>query len=47
MHYGTFPMFTGTVEELENETRDIRGLTIHALRPGETLDTSTLKFPDA
>jgi len=37
IHYGTFPFLTGTVEELSNETRDIAGLRIHALKPGESL----------
>ena len=37
MHYATFPMLTGTVEEFRQETRDIAGLQIHALKPGESL----------
>ncbi len=37
MHYATFPFLTGTVEDLRNETRDIAGLRIHALKPGEHL----------
>lgn len=37
MHYATFPMLTGTPEKLREETRDIAGLTIHALKPGEHL----------
>ena len=37
MHFGTFPVLTGTPELLREETRDIPGLTIHALTPGETL----------
>src|SRR5712692_4656489 len=37
MHYGTFPPLTGTPEALRNLTRDIAGLEIHALKPGETL----------
>jgi L-ascorbate metabolism protein UlaG (beta-lactamase superfamily) len=37
MHYATFPMLTGTVEGLRHETREIPGLTIHALKPGEHL----------
>jgi L-ascorbate metabolism protein UlaG (beta-lactamase superfamily) len=37
MHYATFPMLTGTVEGLRQETREIAGLTIHALKPGESL----------
>jgi len=46
MHYGLSPMFTGTPEALKEETRDIEGLSIHALKPGETLDVSTLTFGD-
>jgi len=37
MHYGTFPVLTGTPEELRKEAKDIAGLTIHALKPGEHL----------
>ena len=37
MHYATFPVLTGTVEGLRQETRDIAGLEIHALKPGESL----------
>jgi L-ascorbate metabolism protein UlaG (beta-lactamase superfamily) len=37
MHYATFPALTGTPEKLREETRDIAGLTIHALRPGDPL----------
>jgi len=37
MHYATFPMLTGTPEALRAETKNIRGLKIHALKPGETL----------
>jgi len=37
MHYGTFPMLTGTPELLRAECKDIAGLEIHALKPGESL----------
>jgi hypothetical protein len=37
MHYATFPVLTGTPEKLREEIRDIAGLTIHALQPGEVL----------
>ena len=37
MHYATFPVLTGTPEELREETGNIAGLTIHALKPGESL----------
>jgi L-ascorbate metabolism protein UlaG (beta-lactamase superfamily) len=37
MHYGTFPALTGTPAALRELTRDIAGLEIHALRPGETV----------
>lgn len=37
IHYATFPMLTGTPEELRGEARDIKGLEIHALQPGESL----------
>lgn len=38
MHYGTFPVLTGTPEELKKRTQDIPGLEIHALNPGESLE---------
>lgn len=37
MHYATFPALTGTPEKLREQTSDIAGLTIHALKPGEAL----------
>jgi L-ascorbate metabolism protein UlaG (beta-lactamase superfamily) len=37
MHYGTFPVLTGTPEKLRTLTRDVAGLQIIDLRPGETL----------
>jgi L-ascorbate metabolism protein UlaG (beta-lactamase superfamily) len=37
MHYATFPVLTGTPEKFQEEARDIPGLTIHALKPGESL----------
>lgn len=37
MHYGTFPMLTGTPEALRAATRDIPDLEIHALKPGESI----------
>lgn len=38
MHYGTFPVLTGTPEELKKLTRDIPELEIHALKPGESIE---------
>jgi L-ascorbate metabolism protein UlaG (beta-lactamase superfamily) len=40
MHYATFPMLTGTPKELREQTKDIPGLQIHALKPGESLGQS-------
>jgi L-ascorbate metabolism protein UlaG (beta-lactamase superfamily) len=37
MHYATFPALTGTPDALQKETKDIPGLTILALKPGESL----------
>ncbi|HKW56996.1 MAG TPA: metal-dependent hydrolase [Candidatus Acidoferrum sp.] len=37
MHYATFPFLTGTVDAFRQEARDIAGLEIHALKPGEGL----------
>lgn len=37
MHYATFPLLTGTPEDLQTETKHIVGLEIHVMKPGETL----------
>jgi L-ascorbate metabolism protein UlaG (beta-lactamase superfamily) len=37
IHYGTFPMLTGTPAALREITQDIAGLEIHALKPGESI----------
>ncbi|MCS7300133.1 MAG: metal-dependent hydrolase [Fimbriimonadales bacterium] len=37
MHWGTFPLLTGTPDALREATRDIDGLEIIALQPGETI----------
>jgi len=37
MHYGTFPLLTGTPADLKHLTQDLKGLEIIALKPGETL----------
>ncbi len=37
MHYGTFPLLSGTPEELIKLTEDISGLEILPLKPGECL----------
>ncbi len=37
MHFGTFPVLTGNTEALNELTADVEGLTIHSMRPGETL----------
>ena len=37
MHYATFPILTGSPDELKDLTRDIEGLEILALKPGDTL----------
>ena len=37
MHYGTFPALTGRPEALRELTKDIGGLEIYALKPGESL----------
>jgi L-ascorbate metabolism protein UlaG (beta-lactamase superfamily) len=37
IHYATFPLLTGTPEQLREMTTEISPLTIHELRPGETL----------
>ena len=37
MHYGTFPVLTGTPERLKELTRDLPDLEIIVLRPGQSL----------
>ena len=37
MHYATSPFLTGTEVELRKETKKIKGLKIHALKPREKL----------
>ncbi|MGH2449552.1 MAG: metal-dependent hydrolase [Chloroflexota bacterium] len=37
IHYGTFPVLTGTVDELRRHASDIQGLNIQELKPGESL----------
>ena len=37
MHFGTFPALVGTPDELKQLTKDISGLEIHEMKPGETL----------
>ena len=37
MHYGTFPVLTGTPAALRDLTQDISGLEIHVLRPGDSM----------
>ncbi len=36
MHYATFPLLTGTPEALKEATRDIEGLEIVVMEPGQT-----------
>lgn len=38
MHYGTFPVLTGTPEALRRFATDMPDLEIHALKPGEALE---------
>ncbi len=37
MHYKTFPQLTGTPEELRKEAKDIAGLEVLAMQPGEII----------
>jgi L-ascorbate metabolism protein UlaG (beta-lactamase superfamily) len=37
MHYATFPVLVGRPEQLKQESKEIAGLEIHALKPGESL----------
>jgi L-ascorbate metabolism protein UlaG (beta-lactamase superfamily) len=38
IHYGTFPVLTGTPEELARLTAHLDGVVVHALRPGDIMD---------
>ena len=38
MHYGTFPVLTGTPAELKDLLKDEPGIQVIALKPGETVD---------
>jgi len=42
IHYGTFPVLTGTPQELELAAGDISGLKVVALKPGESVSQSDL-----
>lgn len=37
MHFGTFPLLTGTPEQLRQEAKDVDGLEVVDLEPGQTL----------
>jgi hypothetical protein len=37
MHFGTFPILTGTPDKLRQATAGLAGLEIIDMRPGETL----------
>lgn len=37
VHYGTFPVLTGTPEQLQQEAKDISGLKMVVLKPGESV----------
>jgi L-ascorbate metabolism protein UlaG (beta-lactamase superfamily) len=37
MHFGTFPVLTGTPDALREITRDVPSLEYHVMTPGETL----------
>lgn len=37
MHYGTFPVLTGTPDQLREEAKDVDGLEVIALDPGDTI----------
>jgi L-ascorbate metabolism protein UlaG (beta-lactamase superfamily) len=37
MHYGTWPLLAGTPDQLKAETKDIAGLEVHVMKPGDTI----------
>ncbi|HLJ66556.1 MAG TPA: metal-dependent hydrolase [Chloroflexota bacterium] len=42
VHYGTWPLLTGTPEALEREAKDVEGLRVFGIRPGESVDQRQL-----
>lgn len=42
IHYGTFPILWGTPEQFQQEARDVEGLKVYALKPGESVTQSQL-----
>jgi L-ascorbate metabolism protein UlaG (beta-lactamase superfamily) len=42
IHWGTFPLLTGTPEKLEQEASDIHGLKVFGLKPGESITQAEL-----
>jgi L-ascorbate metabolism protein UlaG (beta-lactamase superfamily) len=42
IHYGTFPILTGTPDELMDAASDIQGLDVVALKPGESVTDADL-----
>ena len=45
MHYGTFPVLTGTPEELRRWTADLSGIEILELEPGRTVELGPSPSP--
>jgi hypothetical protein len=37
MHFGTFPILTGTPDDLREAAADVSGLNVVDLKPGDTL----------
>jgi hypothetical protein len=37
MHFGTFPVLTGTPDDLRKAASDVSGLEVISMEPGETL----------
>jgi L-ascorbate metabolism protein UlaG (beta-lactamase superfamily) len=43
MHYATFPQLTGTPEEFQRETKDIAGLSVVVMQPGDSLGEAQVR----
>ena len=43
IHYGTFPILTGTPDRLEQEADDVANLRVIALKPGESVEQSQIR----
>jgi L-ascorbate metabolism protein UlaG (beta-lactamase superfamily) len=43
IHYGTFPVLTGTAEAFEQASTGIEGVRVHTLQPGESISSGRFR----